>query len=127
MSSEQTPQLVEDKAVLPLELFFDLVFVLGITQTVALVIDGHDMQALFRAGLVLAMLWWGVAAWVVLLVCTAAPGTADDVGGGIADRIFEPGAPVEIDADSLEYESGRDLYVARGSVTIRQEEREPSQ
>ena len=52
-------QLVEDKAVLPLELFFDLVFVLGITQTVALVADGHDGRALARAGLVLAVLWWG--------------------------------------------------------------------
>jgi low temperature requirement protein LtrA len=52
-------QHLEDKAVLPLELFFDLVFVLGITQTVALVADGHDGRALWRAGLVLAMLWWG--------------------------------------------------------------------
>ncbi|MDH5421741.1 MAG: low temperature requirement protein A [Acidimicrobiia bacterium] len=51
-------QLLEDKAVLPLELFFDLVFVLGITQTVALVVAGHDGQALGRAFLVLAMLWW---------------------------------------------------------------------
>ena len=48
----------EEKAVLPLELFFDLVFVLGITQTVALIIDGHDAQSLWRAALVLAMLWW---------------------------------------------------------------------
>jgi len=51
-------QVVEDKTVLPLELFFDLVFVLGITQTVALIADGHDARALWRAGLVLAMLWW---------------------------------------------------------------------
>jgi low temperature requirement protein LtrA len=49
---------IEDKAVLPLELFFDLVFVLGITQTVSLIVEGHDAQALWRAGLVLAMLWW---------------------------------------------------------------------
>jgi len=33
--SELEGQLIEDKAVLPLELFFDLVFVLGITQTVS--------------------------------------------------------------------------------------------
>jgi len=51
-------QLLDDKPVLPLELFFDLVFVLGITQTVALIADGHDARALWRAGLVLAMLWW---------------------------------------------------------------------
>jgi low temperature requirement protein LtrA len=51
-------QLLEDKAVLPLELFYDLVFVLGITQTVALVVGGHDGRALWRAALVLAILWW---------------------------------------------------------------------
>jgi low temperature requirement protein LtrA len=59
MNPQEATRTVEDKAVLPLELFFDLVFVLGITQTVALVIAGHDAQALIRAGLVLAMLWWG--------------------------------------------------------------------
>ncbi len=57
--NDRESQLVEDKAVLPLELFFDLVFVLGITQTVSLVVEGHDGRALWRAGLVLAMLWWG--------------------------------------------------------------------
>jgi low temperature requirement protein LtrA len=57
--SDRESQLLEDKAVVPLELFFDLVFVLGITLTVALVEDGHDGRALWRAGLVLAMLWWG--------------------------------------------------------------------
>jgi lipopolysaccharide assembly outer membrane protein LptD (OstA) len=63
-----------------------------------------------------------VAAWVALFVCAAAPGSADDVG----DRIFDSGVPVEISADSLEYESARDLYVARGSVKIRQGGRELS-
>lgn len=55
--SEVQDELIEDKAVLPLELFFDLVFVLGITQTVGLLVDGHA-AALGRAFLVLAMLWW---------------------------------------------------------------------
>jgi low temperature requirement protein LtrA len=57
--SDPESQLLEDKAVLPLELFFDLVFVLGITQTVSLIAAGHDAESLWRAGLVLAMLWWG--------------------------------------------------------------------
>ncbi len=56
--SQVEEELLEDKAVLPLELFFDLVFVLGITQTVALVVAGHDGLSLLRAFLVLAMLWW---------------------------------------------------------------------
>lgn len=57
--NDRENQLLEDKSVLPLELFFDLVFVLGITLTVSLVEDGHDVRALWRAALVLAMLWWG--------------------------------------------------------------------
>ena len=57
--NDRESKLLEDKTVLPLELFFDLVFVLGITLTVALVEDGHDARALWRASLVLAMLWWG--------------------------------------------------------------------
>jgi low temperature requirement protein LtrA len=57
--SDRDGKLVEGKAVLPLELFFDLVFVLGVTQTVALVVEGHDARALGRTALVLAMLWWG--------------------------------------------------------------------
>ena len=47
--SDRESGLLQDKAVLPLELFFDLVFVLGITQTVALVAEGHDGRALWRA------------------------------------------------------------------------------
>ncbi len=57
--NQRNDQLLDDKAVLPLELFFDLVFVLGITQTVALLVEGHDGQAMWRATLILAMLWWG--------------------------------------------------------------------
>lgn len=56
--TDQPDPILEDKSLLPLELFFDLVFVLGITQTVSLVVPGHDGRALWRAGLVLAMLWW---------------------------------------------------------------------
>jgi low temperature requirement protein LtrA len=58
MGDRETP-LIKEKAVLPLELFFDLVFVLGITLTVSLVVEGHDARALWKAALVLAMLWWG--------------------------------------------------------------------
>ena len=58
MGDRETP-LIKEKAVLPLELFFDLVFVLGITLTVSLVVEEHDARALWEAALVLAMLWWG--------------------------------------------------------------------
>ena len=46
---------------MPLELFFDLVFVLAITQCTALMADEHSWSGLAKGLLVLAALWW---AWV---------------------------------------------------------------
>src|SRR2546421_3575017 len=50
----------EDR-VTPLELFFDLVFVLAITQCTALMADAPTWTGLARGLLVLGLLWW---AWV---------------------------------------------------------------
>jgi low temperature requirement protein LtrA len=47
--------------VTPLELFFDLVFVLAITQCTALMADEHSWEGLAKGILVLGALWW---AWV---------------------------------------------------------------
>ena len=48
----------EDRSASFVELFFDLVFVFGITQVVAS-IHGHiDWSTLWRAAIVLALLWW---------------------------------------------------------------------
>lgn len=49
------------EAVRPLELFFDLVFVLGFTQCTALMIEAHSWEGIGRGVLALALLWW---AWV---------------------------------------------------------------
>lgn len=49
------------ETVRPLELFFDLVFVLGFTQCTALMIQLHSWQGIGRGMLALALLWW---AWV---------------------------------------------------------------
>ncbi len=65
-----------------------------------------------------------VAAWIVFVVCAAAPAAADEVESDGGQRFFEAGVPVELRADSLEYEAGRDLYVASGDVRIRQTNRE---
>lgn len=62
-----------------------------------------------------------VAAWMALALCTTAAAQDVDVGGV---NVYEAGRPLDLRADSLEYESGRKLYVARGNVRIRQEERE---
>jgi low temperature requirement protein LtrA len=54
-------ELREGEVVKPLELFFDLVFVLGFTQCTALMADQGDWEGIGRGMLVLAVLWW---AWV---------------------------------------------------------------
>jgi low temperature requirement protein LtrA len=67
-TTESTPRaprlsavLREDERVTPLELFFDLVFVLAITQCTALMAAHPTWEGLAEGVLVLAMLWW---AWV---------------------------------------------------------------
>ncbi len=51
----------DDSRVVPLELFFDLVFVLALTQCTALMADDPTWAGLARGLLVLGVLWW---AWV---------------------------------------------------------------
>ena len=51
----------EDASVTPLELFFDLVFVFGLTQVTALMADDLTAHGLIRGLLVLGLLWWS---WV---------------------------------------------------------------
>ena len=54
-------ELREGEVVKPLELFFDLVFVLGFTQCTVLMENQPTWEGVGRAMLVLAVLWW---AWV---------------------------------------------------------------
>ena len=49
---------MEEHAVTPLELFFDLVFVFAITQVTALLLDDPTWHGMGRAVLVLAAVWW---------------------------------------------------------------------
>jgi low temperature requirement protein LtrA len=51
----------EGERVTPLELFFDLVFVLAITQCTALIAHHPSWSGLAQGLLVLGILWWG---WV---------------------------------------------------------------
>jgi low temperature requirement protein LtrA len=53
--------LREGERVTPLELFFDLVFVLALTQCTALMADNPTWEGLAQGLLVLGVLWW---AWV---------------------------------------------------------------
>jgi low temperature requirement protein LtrA len=59
-------ELRERESVKPLELFFDLVFVLGFTQCTALMVADPHWDGIARGLLVLAMLWWAWAAYAWL-------------------------------------------------------------
>ena len=66
MSEAAGPRLAavlrgDDERVTPLELFFDLVFVLAITQCTALMAHEHSWEGIAKGMLVLGVLWW---AWV---------------------------------------------------------------
>jgi low temperature requirement protein LtrA len=56
----------EGERVKPLELFFDLVFVLAITQCTALMVDHPTWEGIAQGVLVLALLWWAWAAYAWL-------------------------------------------------------------
>ena len=60
-SSRLSATLRDAEQVTPLELFFDLVFVLAFTQCTALMSDNPTWSGLAQGLLVLGMLWW---AWV---------------------------------------------------------------
>jgi low temperature requirement protein LtrA len=72
----------EDERVTPLELFFDLVFVLAITQCTALMATTPTWEGLARGMLVLGMLWW---AWVGYAWLTS---VVDPEEGGVRLVIF---------------------------------------
>jgi low temperature requirement protein LtrA len=59
-----------EERVTPLELFFDLVFVLALTQCTALIAATPTWEGLVRALFVLAVLWWswGGYAWLTSVV-----------------------------------------------------------
>ena len=65
-----TPVRREEERVSPLELFFDLVFVLAITQFTSLMADEPSWSGLGKGLLVLGVLWWGWVgyAWLTSVV-----------------------------------------------------------
>src|SRR5918995_4849128 len=53
-----SPVMREGEQVKPLELFFDLVFVLAITQCTALMAGDPTWEGFAKGLLILALLWW---------------------------------------------------------------------
>ena len=86
MEASRAPRITatrrRDARVTALELFFDLVFVLALTQCTALMAADPTWQGLMRAMLVLAVLWWswGGYAWLTSVV--------DPEGGAVRIAIF---------------------------------------
>jgi low temperature requirement protein LtrA len=72
----------EVERVKPLELFFDLVFVLAITQCTTLMVNHPEWEGIAQAMLVLALLWWTWAgyAWLTSVV--------DPEEGGVRLALF---------------------------------------
>src|SRR4051795_2524653 len=88
-TTESTPRaprlsavLREDERVTPLELFFDLVFVLAITQCTALMAAHPTWEGLAQGVLVLGVLWW---CWVGYAWLTS---VVDPEEGGVRLAIF---------------------------------------
>ena len=78
-----TAVLREDERVTPLELFFDLVFVLALTQCTTLMAATPTWEGLLKGLLVLGMLWWSWVgyAWLTSVVDPEEGGAAGDVRG----------------------------------------------
>ena len=74
--------LREGESVSPLELFFDLVFVLAITQCTALMADDPTWQGIARGLVVLGLLWWS---WVGYAWLTS---VVDPDEGGVRVALF---------------------------------------
>ena len=74
--------LRESERVTPLELFFDLVFVLAITQCTALMVHDPTWESVAKAMLLLGLLWW---AWTGYAWLTSVVAPED---GGVRIAIF---------------------------------------
>jgi low temperature requirement protein LtrA len=89
------PALREEERVTPLELFFDLVFVLAITQCTALMAADPSWQGLARGLLVLGVLWW---CWVGYAWLTS---VVDPEEGAVRIAIFASMAALLVAALSV--------------------------
>src|SRR3954452_23154214 len=98
-TTESTPRaprlsavLREDERVTPLELFFDLVFVLAVTQCTALMAAHPTWTGVARGLLVLGVLWW---CWVGYAWLTS---TVDPEEGAVRIAIFAAMAAILVAA-----------------------------
>ena len=91
----------QEQRVSPLELFFDLAVVFGITQVTSLLSHDPTALGLLKGMLVLGVLWWAWAgyAWLTNLL--------DPEEGGVRIAVFTAMAAVLIVSLSVEQAFGR--------------------
>ena len=109
--------LRQEDRVLPLELFFDLVFVLAITQCTTLMSENSTWEGLGQGMLVLALLWWS---WVGYAWLTS---VVDPEEGGVRFALFAAMAGFLIAAISIPEVFGSlatEFAVAYGAVRFAQ-------
>jgi low temperature requirement protein LtrA len=105
--------LRESESVTPLELFFDLVFVLAFTQCTALMADEPTWEGLAKGLLVLGVMWW---AWVGYAWLTS---VVDPEEGAVRIAIFAAMAALLVVALSIPQafgDLGLLLAIAYGGV-----------
>jgi low temperature requirement protein LtrA len=109
--------LRQEDRVLPLELFFDLVFVLALTQCTTLMSQHATWEGLGQGMLILALLWWS---WVAYAWLTS---VVDPEEGGVRIALFAAMAAFLIAAISVPDAFGSlatEFAVAYGAVRFAQ-------
>jgi low temperature requirement protein LtrA len=112
-----TAVLRDKETVTPLELFFDLVFVLALTQCTALMADDPTWEGLARGLLILGVLWW---AWVGYSWLTS---VVDPEEGGVRLAMFGAMAALLVCALCVPGAFGDDgltFAIAYGAVRVGQ-------
>src|SRR5438067_5678964 len=92
----------ERDTVVPLELFFDLVFVFAFTQVTTLLSSDPTWGGVVRAGLLLSVLWWAWSAYAWLT------NTLDPEEGGVRMAMFVAVAAMLIASIAAPRAFGRD-------------------
>src|SRR4051794_15180955 len=92
----------ERETVVPLELFFDLVFVFAFTQVTSLLSSDPSWRGVLRAGLLLSVLWWAWSAYAWLT------NTLDPEEGGVRIAMFAAIAAMLITSLAAPRAFGRD-------------------
>jgi len=102
----------ERESAVPLELFFDLVFVYAFTQVTALLDHDPTWGGMLRAGLLLSVLWWAWAAYAWLT------NTLDPEEGGVRLVMFAAISAMLIASIAAPRAFGRDATIFAAAYLI---------